>query len=330
MKILKRSFILVFCVLVLPGLTTIIMNLAPTDLAVSTAFASEPVEKLQIESVKTPLFTGTDSDSVKANTIKAHTLAYIHAWAAVNALEQGTDRTNAHFIRWFGTYNATTHAALLKHYKRIANELTTQTITYAFGDTACRPNWYAFTVRFPDTKALGERTISLCGQYKSAELQGRDSKFGTITHELSHAVDNSVDKCLGHNVYNFDPAVALASDHPDLAVKHADTYEYFAETLFPFEGKWKFGSDTKMTIGQVTPPLTGSGTFQFKAPVTLDDGKPGWAKAKVINMTVSDTEGFQVMMEFISSTDHVLNTHTGTLVSWDKILWDNGGHWNRE
>ena len=51
-------------------------------------------------------------------------------------------------------------------------------------------------------------------------MVGRDSKAGTIIHELSHVVLGTQDYAYGMNV------LSLSSDE---AANNADTYEYYAE-----------------------------------------------------------------------------------------------------
>jgi hypothetical protein len=58
-----------------------------------------------------------------------------------------------------------------------------------------------------------------------APMVGIDSKAGTIIHELTHIVDGTED----FHTYGVVPSMALS---PDLAVRHADSYEYYAEESF--------------------------------------------------------------------------------------------------
>jgi len=81
-----------------------------------------------------------------------------------------------------------------------------------------REDWFAFV--YP----AREYDIYLCPGFWRAEMTGRDSKAGTMIHELTHF-----------------PSIGGTSDHaystevltlpPDLAVDNADNYEYFAENV---------------------------------------------------------------------------------------------------
>lgn len=55
---------------------------------------------------------------------------------------------------------------------------------------------------------------------------GRDSKAGTIAHEISHY--ESVGRTKGH-VYGEQGAKALAKKDPSKAIENADSFQYFIE-----------------------------------------------------------------------------------------------------
>ena len=94
-------------------------------------------------------------------------------------------------------------------------------ITYVFGGKYCHQDTLAYT--YYDT-----RKIILCNGYEKAEkLSGFDSKMGILTHELSHALTRTDDK-----VFGVSKCKKLAKRAPGRAVKNADNYEYFAESLY--------------------------------------------------------------------------------------------------
>lgn len=69
-----------------------------------------------------------------------------------------------------------------------------------------------------------EHNIYLGGAFWGAKTGGRNSKAGTIIHELSHRVHGTED-----HVYGEADAKKLAKEDPALATTNADNYEFLAE-----------------------------------------------------------------------------------------------------
>ncbi|MFE6709458.1 M35 family metallo-endopeptidase [Streptomyces sp. NPDC057695] len=80
--------------------------------------------------------------------------------------------------------------------------------------------------RFRQGRALGSRTVWLCGSFWSAPMTGTDSKFGTLVHEWSHAKCSTEDFAYGEAA-----CLNLAVTDPRKAIYNADNVEYFAEHL---------------------------------------------------------------------------------------------------
>ncbi len=72
--------------------------------------------------------------------------------------------------------------------------------------------------------ADGKYHLWLGGAFWNAPLRGRDSRGGTIVHELSHEESGTDD-----HKYGAAKAEALAKTDPDKAASNADNWEYFAE-----------------------------------------------------------------------------------------------------
>ncbi|MER6168021.1 M35 family metallo-endopeptidase [Streptomyces violaceorubidus] len=126
---------------------------------------------------------------------------------------------NTQYVQWFGTHDATRYATVRQHYTDISAVIAGQTVTYDLTGTGCRPGWYAYTYR-------NTRKVWFCSGFWSAPVTGTDSKFGTVVHELSHAVCSTDDL-----VYGESGAHTLASTNPANAIHNADNHEYFAEQL---------------------------------------------------------------------------------------------------
>ena len=94
-----------------------------------------------------------------------------------------------------------------------------KTFRLFFHGSDCEEGDYAYTY-------VGSDTIYLCDEYIIAQAYGYNSKFGTIVHELTHAVVGTKDLAYGIN-----DCLKLAQTNPNSAVMNADNYEYFVESL---------------------------------------------------------------------------------------------------
>ena len=72
--------------------------------------------------------------------------------------------------------------------------------------------------------------IHLCNAFWTATMTGRDSKGGTLIHEMSH-----FDVVAGTDdvVYGQTACRQLAQIQPENAIRNADSHEYFAEAGTP-------------------------------------------------------------------------------------------------
>jgi hypothetical protein len=68
--------------------------------------------------------------------------------------------------------------------------------------------------------------LGLCPPYFRARMDGTDSRWGILIHEVSHIAANTVD-----HVYRPSGAMRLAKENPTQAAENADNYEYFVETM---------------------------------------------------------------------------------------------------
>ena len=144
------------------------------------------------------------STSQRRTTKDVHLATYNYAKSAILALENNEGMTKI----WFGVF------------EKIVEILQEDTIIYVFGGKYCERDMFAYT--FP-----GTRKIYLCKKYQKApQLAKFDSKMGILTHELSHAICDTNDI-----VYGQSGCKQLAKKASRRAVKNADNYEYFVETL---------------------------------------------------------------------------------------------------
>ena len=72
----------------------------------------------------------------------------------------------------------------------------------------------------------GLKVLGLCPAFFRARLEGYDSRWGILVHEVSHLAARTRDHAYGRRA-----AAILAKDDPARAAENADNYEYFLESL---------------------------------------------------------------------------------------------------
>jgi peptidyl-Lys metalloendopeptidase len=123
-----------------------------------------------------------------------------------------------HYERWFGTIDDRRARLVRDAFAAIASGL---------GDTLhfrcdSGKGVYAYV------RSSGSREVYLGRLFWSrAGSSGIDSRPGVILHEVAH----DVSRLIGDHSYGVAGAEALAAKNPDNAVRSADNYEYFAESL---------------------------------------------------------------------------------------------------
>lgn len=143
----------------------------------------------------------------------AHFAAYDYAKSAILELE---NKENLATI-WFGKSHV---RSAINVFKKMVEILQKDTVTYVYGGKYCERDTFAYTF-------LGTRKIFLCKMYQKApKIAKFESKMGILTHELSHALCHTDDI-----VYGQSGCKKLAKRASRRAVKNADNYEYFVETL---------------------------------------------------------------------------------------------------
>ena len=147
------------------------------------------------------------------------------ATALTNATSMSTKGYNhlvangnsALYRTWFGAYTSSRLATVKSHFSAIKTALGSKPITF---DCGCTGNYYAYVYPTKPYK------IYVCKAFWTAPATGRDSRAGTVVHEVSHF--NVVAKTQDY-VYGAAAAKNLALTSPTKAVKNADNHEYFAE-----------------------------------------------------------------------------------------------------
>lgn len=160
-----------------------------------------------------PVVKGGTKAQRKA-TKDAHRVAYSVVKASIIDLKENQERAKT----WFGIGYTDIAIGVFEQMEEIVK---IDKITYVFGGKYCHQDTLAYTF------IIREKFI-LCNGYEKAEkLSGFDSKMGILTQELSHALTRTDDK-----VFGVCKCKKLAKRAPDRAVKNADNYEYFPESLY--------------------------------------------------------------------------------------------------
>ncbi|HEY5768836.1 MAG TPA: M35 family metallopeptidase [Terrimicrobium sp.] len=123
-----------------------------------------------------------------------------------------------HYERWFGRIDG--------HRAQLVRDTFAAIVSSIDGSINFRcdsgKNVYAYV------KSCGSKEIYLGRLFWTrAASTGIDSRPGVILHEIAH----DVSRVIGDHSYGVAGAEDLAAKNPDRAVRSADNYEYFAESL---------------------------------------------------------------------------------------------------
>lgn len=133
-------------------------------------------------------------------------------------------RDGPEYRRWFGAFTES-RARLVR-----------QAISGIRGQSVCK----SFVIHIlpgcinPDTIAMFRKpdadnrygALGLCARYFRERETGFDSQAGTLAHELSHGYGDTVD-----HEYGVYCCQRLAARRPDLAVRNADSIQYYLEEI---------------------------------------------------------------------------------------------------
>jgi len=126
------------------------------------------------------------------------------------------------FETWFGTYDSSRWNTIQSDFQAIYQRLSTNGFDI---DCGCnQPGTYAYVYPTDPT-----HTIHLCPVFwdASPDPYHYNSQPGTLTHEMSHFVDVAGTDDIQYGVPG---CYELAQDHPDQAVKNADSHEFLQES----------------------------------------------------------------------------------------------------
>ena len=178
----------------------------------------KPRMSYQPEGYMTPLIAGTPWPGDTLTTLNVYRAVYQNIPVSMRIVNiDATIYTKFFGLRYNGYINTVRGA-----YYDIKQAMETKSFTLYFDGEVCATN--SGIIAYTHHKST---TIYLCAVYRSAaDIRGHDTKLGTLIHELSHAVAYTEDI-----VYGLSKCMALAQYQPEQAIRNADNYNYFSESL---------------------------------------------------------------------------------------------------
>jgi len=146
----------------------------------------------------------------------AHSNATTISGLSVNHLDANPSGSGL-YTTWFGAYTTSRFATVSSHYDAISDAFQNAPVTY---NCKCKKNYFAYVY------ANEPYRIYVCRVFWQVSDLGRDSRAGTLIHEMSHFY---VVASTSDYVYGETGAKDLALTSPDEAIFNADNHEYFAE-----------------------------------------------------------------------------------------------------
>ncbi len=159
------------------------------------------------------------SSSQKTAIRTAVTNATNYAAAAADYLSDSATLTQR-YKKWFGTPLSGWNTAY-SHFVAVQSAFQSKAITV---DCGCSDDVYAYV--YPTRPYR----IYVCNDFWNAPATGKDSKAGTLVHEMTHF---NVVAGTDDWAYSQSGAASLAISNPTRALDNADSHEYFAENA-PF------------------------------------------------------------------------------------------------
>jgi uncharacterized Zn-binding protein involved in type VI secretion len=132
--------------------------------------------------------------------------------------------TIEHFKKWLGRYDELSRTLILRrmqHVLRIFEDLTEHNFVRISNDKKRRKS-YALVI-YDDPM----HTIYLGDLFWKFKTAGKDTKVGTLLHEVAHFDGSDI---IDDQAYGVDDCIALAKSTPEDALYNADSFQYFMES----------------------------------------------------------------------------------------------------
>ena len=170
---------------------------------------------LKTQGLISPAFAGSGASSDRSTGAVAYSAAY----NILHNSHQSVTSNPRLYKKWFGTTSFLYPEAVKHTYIDIKSSMEDYQYTLYFHGPECEPLDYAYTF-------YKAKVVYLCEEYFNAPTVGYNSKMGTIIHEMSHAVADTDDIAYGEA-----DCQALAATNPSKAIRNADNYEFFSESI---------------------------------------------------------------------------------------------------
>lgn len=135
------------------------------------------------------------------------------------------------YTKWFGDPKPANVYHVIHAYFEMWCGMYYNTYVLYFWGPLCERNWYAYTYHYTDTVYLCEIL------WTNTTDTGVDGKVGTLVHELSHAIAETIDIEYGQIA-----CLELAKNNPDNTIINADSYSFFSGEVFT-RGDSKFNNE---------------------------------------------------------------------------------------
>ena len=135
-------------------------------------------------------------------------------------LEKWDDSAKADFEEWFGGTDEEARKEVTQRIDKILD--LNKSFTEKNFKASENPKKNVFGYVYPNK----QDTIYLDHAFERASATGKDSRAGTLCHEMSHFKDYGGTK---DHVYGTENARRLAETDPKKALQNADNFEYYLE-----------------------------------------------------------------------------------------------------
>lgn len=164
-----------------------------------------------------PIFTGAWPDGQKNTT----QIAYSMAFSKVSESRISVTHNRGAYTTWFGILIDTRLKEVMGVYNSVWFAMINHPFRLHYYGKGCEPGTFAYT-------RYNSEVIVLCKQYFEAAMTGYNSKMGILVHQLTHSVCNTEDVPGGYGTVG---AMNVAAIDADWAIRNADAYEYYCESV---------------------------------------------------------------------------------------------------
>ena len=162
---------------------------------------------------------------------KSHTRdAYYRAYSMIERSIESTTRDPDLYRKWFGG-DPDPEKKVKSNYEKMKEKMETTEVTLHGFANETENDTIGKTLGIVAAASRKTRTIYLCDSFFARKVVGKESKMGTIVHEMSHLGANTGDEKSDQDVtaYGEEKCLKLAENTPQKSRNNADNYQFFAE-----------------------------------------------------------------------------------------------------